>query len=121
MPDAALLVLDLQRDFLEDDGRMRIARAQVEPLLAATNATIDAAAASGVPVIYIVNRYPRSHRLLNFFRGGAAVEGTRGAELDPRVHVAPGAAVVAKWSNDAFSNPELGALLEQRGVKRLDR
>lgn len=119
MSDAALLVLDLQRDFLEDDGRMPIARAQVAPLLAAANATIDAAATRGVPVVYIVNRYPRSERILNFFRAGAAIEGSRGAELDPRVHVAEGAAVLAKRENDAFSNPELGALLRGHGVKRL--
>jgi nicotinamidase-related amidase len=119
MPDVALLVLDLQRDFLEDAGRMPIARAQVAPLLDAANATIDAAAARHVPIVYIVNAFPRSQVVLNFFRHGAAVAGTPGADMDPRVHVAPAGTTIPKERSDAFTNPALDAFLRERGVKRV--
>jgi len=119
MPESALLVLDLQRDFLEPAGRMPIAEAQVAPLLSVANQMIDAAAAGGVPVVYVVNAFPRSQRVLNFLRHGAAVVGTPGADMDPRVALAPGARTFAKERSDAFTNAELDACLRQAGVKHL--
>jgi nicotinamidase-related amidase len=119
MTGDALIVLDLQRDFLEERGRMRIAAGQVEPLIGVANATIDAAQARGTRVAYVVNAFPRSQRLLNFFRRGAAVAGTMGAELDPRVRVVAGAPTFTKDRGDGFTNPELGAWLKGQGVKRL--
>jgi nicotinamidase-related amidase len=117
-PDAAVLVLDLQRDFLEDAGRMPIARSQVTPLLAGANAVIDAAAARGTPVVYVLNEFPRSQFVLNFFRRGAAVAGTPGAELDPRVHVS-GNVRIPKEASDAFTNPSLDPWLREHGVKSI--
>jgi nicotinamidase-related amidase len=119
MTDTALLVLDLQRDFLENTGRMPIARAQVEPLIAAANAAVDAATARGEPIVYVVNAFPRSQWIPNLFRRGAAVAGTPGAALDPRVHIAPGAATIPKEHSDAFTNPALDALLRERGIRRV--
>ena len=118
MPSTALLALDLQRDFLADDARMPVARAQVAPLLEVSNSLIDAAAARAVPVVFIVNAFPRSQRLLNFLRRGAAVAGTPGAELDPRVRAAPGA-TFPKERGDAFTNPALDAYLRAQGITHL--
>lgn len=117
-PDTALIVLDLQRDFLEDTGRMPIARGQVAPLIAVANAMIDAAAADRAPVVYVVNQFPRSAFVLNFFRHGAAITGSSGAEVDPRVHATDGVRF-AKSEGDAFSNPALDAFLRERGVRQL--
>jgi nicotinamidase-related amidase len=115
---AAVLVLDLQRDFLEDAGRMPVARQQVDGLLVAANTVIDRAVAQGVPVAYVLNEFPRSAWLLNFLRHGAALVGSPGAELDPRVHVA-GEARFPKHRTDAFTNPGLDAFFRDRGVTRL--
>jgi nicotinamidase-related amidase len=109
----------MQRDFLEGSGRMPIAPPQVAPLLAVANRLIDVAASRGVPVVYVVNAFPRSQVLQNFFRHGAAVADTPGAEIDPRVHVAPEATTVPKERSDAFSNADLDALLRKAGVSRL--
>jgi nicotinamidase-related amidase len=119
MSTRALLVLDLQRDFLEEGGRMPIATSQMEPLLAVANAAIDHAAAQGVHVVYVLNEFPPSQRVLNFFRRGAAVLGMPGARIDPRVHVVPGATTLPKSASDAFHNPELDSLLRARGVEHL--
>ncbi len=118
MAGTAFLVLDLQRDFLEARGRMPIDGAQVEPLLVASNALIDRAAMNGAPVVYIVNAFPPSQWFLNVLRRGAARVGTYGAEMDPRVHIAPGG-TFTKDAGDAFTNPALGAFLRERAVERL--
>ena len=97
---------------------MPIAPTQITPLLTVSNALIDAAAARGVPVVQIVNAFPRSQYVLNFLRRGAAVAGTPGAELDPRVHTAPGA-TFPKERTDAFTNPALDAFLRERGITEL--
>lgn len=112
---SVVLALDLQRDFLEDDGRMPIARAQVPGLLAVTNAVTAAAAEHGVKVIYISNEFPRSQCLANFFRRGAAIAGSPGGEIDPRV-VRRSSMYVSKAEGNAFSNPALGAFLRARGA-----
>ncbi len=98
---------------------MPIAAPQVAPLLAVANRLIDAAASRGVPVVYVVNAFPRSQFILNFFRHCAAVADSAGAEIDPRVHVRPGATVFRKARGDAFSNPELDAFLRKSGVQHL--
>jgi nicotinamidase-related amidase len=118
MAESALLVIDLQRDFLEDDGRMPVARTQVEPLLRAANALIDAATSRGALVVYILNAFPATQRVANFFRRGAAVAGTPGAQLDPRVHVVSGGTFI-KERGDAFTNPALAAFLRERRITRL--
>jgi nicotinamidase-related amidase len=114
----ALLVLDMQRDFLEDAGRLPVARDQVAGLIASTNALIESAAASGALVVYILNAFPRSAWLANLFRRGAAIEGSTGAELDPRVLVR-GSNRFTKTRGDAFSNRALEAYLRERGVERV--
>lgn len=119
MSESALIVLDLQRDFLEEGGRMVIAAQQVAPVLGVANGLIDDAVAKGVPVVYVVNAFPRSQHILNFFRHGAAVAGTPGAEVNPRVHRAPDAASFPKERGDAFSNPNLDPFLQKNGVRHL--
>jgi nicotinamidase-related amidase len=114
----AVLALDLQRDFLEEAGRMPVARNQVDGLVVAANAVIDRAAAKGVPVVYVLNEFRRSDWLLNLLRRGAAVVGSPGAELDPRVHVV-GSARFPKWQTSAFTNPALDAFLREQGATHL--
>jgi nicotinamidase-related amidase len=114
----AVLVLDVQRDFLADDGRMPVARAHVPEILAAINAVVDAAATHGVPVAYVRNSFPKEHWIRNAFRNGAAVRGTPGAELDPRLRVV-GADVFEKSESDAFSDPKLEAWMRRKEIGTL--
>jgi len=76
----AVLAIDLQRDFLEDEGRIPVARSQVEALIAAANSVTASAAAHGVKVVYVGNEFPRSQWLANLFRRNAALTGSRGGE-----------------------------------------
>jgi nicotinamidase-related amidase len=113
----ALLVIDMQADFIGEDARFPIDRARVARLIAKVNAAIDEARARGALVVHIGNEFRRLS-LANVFRNFAALEGSPGARLDARVKH-DGIPYLSKQRGDAFTNPELGALLSGAGVRRL--
>jgi len=112
----ALLLIDFQRDFLADDGRLPVARTQVGPVIAAANAAVATARADGALVIAIGNEFRRSDLVANLFRRHAAMAGSEGARWDDRVDRA-GATYFPKWAGNAFSNPALGSFLTEHGVR----
>lgn len=112
----ALLLIDFQDDFLADDGRMPVARDQVEPVLVAAGAAIAAAQARGDLIIQIGNEFKPNDLMGNLMRRGAAVSGTAGTRWDPRL-AAPGAVYIAKWKSDAFCNPDLEKLLREHRIQ----
>ena len=116
--DAALMLIDLQADFLDDDGRMPVARAHVAPMIAAA---ADAAALfkrCGRPVVAVGNEFRRSDVVMNFLRRYASVEGSPGARWDGRVPL-DGAKYFPKWGGSAFGNPELEPWLRAQSVSTL--
>jgi len=52
----------------------------------------------------------------NLFRGFAAIQGSAGSALDPRV-TSKGCAYLPKHCADAFSNSDLGNLLSKRAIR----
>ena len=66
-------------------------------------------------MVHIANEFRRLS-LANMFRKFAAIEGSAGAALDARVH-RDGARYLAKRHDDAFTNPELPALLAREGIR----
>jgi len=115
----ALLVLDLQVDFLNPSGRMPIAADQTDPVLAASNRAIEAAASRHLPIVYIGNEYTGWDIPGNWFRHDAARAGTPGAALDPRLHKIAGAPYFSKHRGDGFSNPDLERFLRSHNVGRI--
>lgn len=120
MNQTAVLLMDLQRDFLGAQGaRMPVDAAGAAAVLRTANAILSRQAlASAIPVL-IVNQFPASARIGNFFRKGAAIASTTGAELDPRIIAGSAVKRIAKSSASAFSNPELQNYLQACGVKHL--
>lgn len=116
-PTTALLLLDLQRDLLEAEGRMPVAQAQVGPLLETAAALHEAARAQGLPILRVENVYAPAD-VGNLFRNGATIRSTPGAAWDSR---APGDAdaVFEKEAPDAFTNPDFDAALRARQVDHL--
>ena len=117
-PDSALLLLDLQQDFLSDAGKMPVARNHVQPLLEAANAAIAIFKKAGRPIVAVGNEFRRGDVVMNLLRGNASVEGSPGARWDARVPIGS-AKYLPKWASDAFVNPELEPWLRERGVKVL--
>lgn len=120
MPGSAVLLMDLQHDFLGAPGsRLPVDADGAAAVIRAANAILAGEVlAFAVPVV-VMNRFPASANVANFFRNGAAVEGSAGVQLDSRVHNAAGRLVVYKSQSSAFTNPELDAYLRAQGVREL--
>jgi nicotinamidase-related amidase len=114
----ALLLLDLQRDFLKSDGRLPVAREAVDGLLANVNRLATHFAGQGGLVIYVLNEFSPWDFPANLFRRHAALRGRPGAELDPRVQVMSERRF-PKAAGDAFSNPQLSPFLRENGVGKV--
>jgi nicotinamidase-related amidase len=114
----ALLLLDFQRDFLADDGRMPVAREHVAPVLAAARRAADRALLGGDLVVTVGNEFRRSDVIGNLLRRRAAIAGSPGTAWDDRIDV-DGALYVPKAAGSAFTNPALSAELEARGIRHV--
>lgn len=117
-PVRALLLVDFQRDFLADDGKMPVARNQVPSVLASAQSYIGTARAAGVPIIKIGNEFKRHDLLGNLLRRRAAIGGTDGTAWDIRVDT-PEASYIPKWKPSAFCNPTLQEQLCEAGVNEI--
>ncbi|WP_448641092.1 cysteine hydrolase family protein [Geodermatophilus sp. URMC 63] len=114
----ALVLLDFQRDFLADDGRMPVARHHVAPVLAATRCAVDEARLRGDLIVKVGNEFRRRDVIGNLLRRRAAVSGSAGTAWDDRIDVEE-ALYVPKSAGSGFSNPALGAALDDRGIRHL--
>ncbi|MCO4781443.1 MAG: cysteine hydrolase [Candidatus Cloacimonetes bacterium] len=114
----ALLLLDLQNDFLAKDGKMQVDQFQVKTLLNEVNSVSSGLSTTSVPIIYIVNEFKKSDKVGNFFRKQAAVHGSVGAEFDDRLEIYS-ELLFKKLKPDAFSNSELDLYLRKHRVNHL--
>ena len=116
----AVLLLDLQNDFLDSRaGRLPVTEAGATDVLGAANDVLAGRALPESMPILVLNQFPRTERVANFFRKNAAIEGSRGAEVDPRLENTGHVAVFSKCRPSAFSNPNLAAHLSEHGVRNL--
>ena len=83
--NTALLVLDIQKDFIGNQARMSVAKHQIEPMLEKVNTIIESFNNHGTPVVYIGNQFEPHQWVANFFRKNAAMKGSKDAELDERL------------------------------------
>lgn len=113
-----ILLVDLQRDFLEGTGRLPIGATRAAVILSRSIRILAAARSGMVDVIFIVSEFSPTDRFANFFRKHSALRGSAGAEIDPRI-VADGFPVFSKRTSDAFSNPELLTFLRKKEFTRL--
>ncbi|HTU72812.1 MAG TPA: isochorismatase family cysteine hydrolase [Trebonia sp.] len=111
----ALLLIDFQRDFLADDGRMPVARHQVTGVLVATGTVIARAQADGDLIVRVGNEFRPRDRIGNMWRHHAAMAGSAGSAWDDKVSAA-GSVYLPKWKPSAFCNPALAELLSREGV-----
>jgi len=129
----ALLVIDMQVDFLAPDGyfaRKGYDPAPLRAILPQLGKAIDAARAAGILVIYTrqgyradladMSAYEHWRRRRAGLDGSAALlRDTPGFALVPELTVAPGDVVVDKTANDAFCYTDLDHILRWRGITHL--
>lgn len=120
MPKFAVLLMDLQKDFLDAEmGRLTVGRSDAESVLKMANQVLSKKILTDALPILIVNQFSPAAHVANFFRKGAAIIGTPGAELDDRLLDWDDVKVIAKSGASAFSNPELDRVLLEFGVQEL--
>jgi nicotinamidase-related amidase len=118
VPKCAVLLIDIQRDFLDlERGRMPVSESGATAVLRAANDVLSQRILVGALPILVINQFPSTARLANFFRKGAAIIGSAGAELDGRLKRSGSEPVFTKAHPSAFSNPALERYLRANGVK----
>jgi nicotinamidase-related amidase len=115
----AVLLIDLQRDFLEASGRMPVEPEDAEVVVTVANRLLAHAQRVGWLPIFIKNEFSPNDGLGNLLRRGAAIAGSRGAEVDPRVSQPPDAPAFSKCRADAFTNPALQTFLQENEIHNL--
>jgi len=112
--------MDLQKDFLDSDGgRMPVDQAGAEAVLLVANGVLSHRILPEALPIVVLNHFPTSARVANYFRNGAAVTGSTGAEIDARLQCSGSAKIITKSRPSAFSNPELEQYLRAHDVHEL--
>lgn len=114
-PRAALLVIDIQEDYTGTTAKPPLPYKNAGRLIDTVNRAIDRAAAKDMLVVYVRQEFGGWAR---FIPGASAIKGTPGSMIDARVRrVSPHE--FPKKIGDAFSNPELDALLVANRVDRV--
>lgn len=135
----ALIVVDMQRDFLERNGWLALIGVDIAPLAAIVSTVgnvIALARKAGVSVIYTVEAYRpdrldvpankrwRSERLGHAIGGEGPlgrnlIAGEPGADIVAALAPEHGEPVVAKPGKSAFSGSDFDQILRRRGVRNL--
>jgi len=110
-PGTALVLIDLQTDYLSPDGKMPIAQDQAAPLIKAVNSIVQTARAQAFPVMYSMNQVSQFDFLHIIKHGTAAMRYSPGQMIDPQVDAVAGP-YFAKSSRDAFCNSEFSNHLD---------
>jgi nicotinamidase-related amidase len=110
--------MDLQIDFLSDNGRMPVGAANAERVISIANRLVELFEERGWPIIVIFNQFKQSDFIGNFFRRYAAVEGADGGRIDPRLLVHD-ARYFSKAKSSAFSNSDFSEHLKMTGTGRV--
>jgi len=119
MNQTVLLLIDLQRDFLEAQGRLPVPSADADRVIGVANRMIEHAQKAGWTMIWIKNEFLWTQLLGNFSRKFAAIRGSRGSEIDPRINCSTEFKMVVKCEADGFSNTQLDVALKGLAPQRI--
>lgn len=129
----ALLVVDMQDDFVGVEGRTAASGTNVQPVqqtIPVINSLIRSARENGVDVIYVKLEHSvvtdSPNYMARYSRRGLSPgnllvkSGTPGADfVEGLLKPIDGERTVIKYGYDAFTNTDLQALLKNRGIKSL--
>ena len=112
----ALLVIDMQMDYLTEDGKYPIEISQMDNLIITVNEIINEFHINDIKIIYFRNIFKNNflRALFNF----PVIEGTPGAEIDPRINIIT-EYIFDKYSGSAFSNVNFENILLQNKINEL--
>lgn len=111
-----LLVIDLQNDFTQPDGRSPACTEQIEAVVATINAAVSIRQQQDELSAIVVTDW--SNPLMRWLTKNSVTPGTAGAALDNRLNT-NGIQQYTKGSKSIFSSQELLIELEQQGIEHL--
>ena len=126
----ALVVIDMQNDFVSDDGKVAQAGndpSAIQAIVPTLQRLVEGARAAGVLVVHIETIVLAAHRsdsdswLYTKLKGVSSadwcLEGTWGAEIIPELAPIKGEPVVTKYRSSAFINTNLDLILRSNGIR----
>jgi len=116
-PPKALLVIDMQVDLVDENGKFPIEKNQINGLITTVNAIIEGFYNDECIIIYIRNIL-KKWNIAGPFIKYATREGTPGAEIDPRINIVS-VNIFDKYKGSALSNEKLNNFLMQNHVDEL--
>jgi nicotinamidase-related amidase len=128
----ALVVIDMQNDFVSNDGKVAQAGndpSAIQAIVPTLQRLVEGARASGVLVVQIETIVLAAHRsdsdswLYTKLKGVSSadwcMEGTWGAEIIPELAPVQGEPVVTKYRSSAFINTNLDLILRSNGIRTI--
>jgi len=116
-PQKALMVIDMQIDYIDENGKFPIERSQINNLIETINNIIVDFNENDYQIIYIRNIFRRND-IKNIFRNFAVVEGTAGVKIDPRINIVSDN-IFDKYTPSAFSNKRFENFLISNQINEL--
>ena len=116
-PQKALLVIDMQIDYIGENAKFPIERNQIENLIITINKIIDEYHKMDYSIIYL-RRIFRKNDIGNFFRNYACVEGTSGVDIDQRINIVS-QNIFNKYAPDSFSSNAFENYLIENEINEL--
>jgi nicotinamidase-related amidase len=116
-PKKALLVIDMQIDYIGENARYSVENSQIDNLIGITNEIIEYSNQNNFSIIYL-RRIFRENDWHNIFNNHAAIEGTIGVEIDPRINIVS-ENIFDKYTASAFSNKDFKNYLIQNQINEL--
>ncbi len=112
----ALLIIDMLKDFVYEDGALPVAGAK--ELIPRINRWIAEFREKGEPVFFVCDAHPEGDEEFELW-GEHALEGSRGAEIVDELDRREEDVVVKKRKFSGFFQTELEAELRKRGVEEV--
>jgi len=116
-PQKALLVIDMQIDYIGEDAKFPIEKSQTENLIIKINEIIDEYHKDNYSIIYL-RRIFKKNDIGNFSRNYACLEGSPGMEIDPGINIVS-QNIFDKYAPDSFSSNEFENFLIENKVNEL--
>lgn len=129
----ALMVIDLQIDFIAHDGyfaKMGYNPASIRKIVPVVNAVIEAARSAGCLIVHTRQGYRADMADMTDYekwrRKQSGLDNTNvllrsspGFEIDPEINVSPEDVIIDKTANGAFTYTELDHVLRAKGITHL--